>query len=178
MRFVFILCSPIFFSFGMSAQKASPGPVFKDMGPVFDVNDADFIPDKGDVLKAIFDIDRRVDDNSTPNPLISSLHRFYNMHVRHGVKEEDIHLAFVVHGSSTDHVLDNKAYNKKYGTDNPNKPYIMALAKKGVKMYVCGQSASYHGISKRDLLPEVKLALSAMTVLTSFQMEGYGMIKF
>ena len=171
----------IFFSFSSHSQsetKATPGPVFDQMGAVYDVTDADYAPSEGTTLKAIFDIDRKVDDPSRSNPLITSLHRFYNMHVRNGVDEDDIHLAFVVHGASTDHVLNDEAHRERYGVDNPNSNFIKALGEKGVKMYICGQSASYRGIRKEDLLPEVSLALSAMTVLTTFQMDGYGMIKF
>ena len=162
----------------IKSYSQTPGPVFPDQGSVFDVKDADYIPKSGSSLKAIFDIDRKLKDHSTPNPLISSLHRYYNMHVRNGIKENDIHLAFVVHGSSTDHVLKDEAYHKRYGSNNPNTPLIRTLAERGVKMYICGQSASYRKIKKDELLPNVQMALSAMTVLTTFQMEGYGMIKF
>ena len=178
MKTILSIWIALFFVSNTFCQKATEGPVFSDMGPVFDVKNADFIPEKGEILKAIFDIDRKVSDHTKANPLITSLHRYYNMHVRHGVEEEDIHLAFVVHGPSTDHVLNDESYHKKYGLNNPNTSYIKALSEKGVKMYICGQSASYKGIKKDDLNHEVKMALSAMTVLTTFQMDGYGMIKF
>jgi len=45
-------------------------------------------------------------------------------------------------------------------------------------MFIYGESAAYKGISKSDILPEIKLALSAMTVLTIYQTEGYSLIKF
>ena len=110
--------------------------------------------------------------------LISSLHRYLNMHVKNGVKESNISLAFVLHGASTKDALTNEAYKKKYGIENPNIDLIKTLSEHGVDMYICGQSAAYEGISKSELLPEIKLALSAMSVLTIYQSEGYSLIKF
>lgn len=166
-------------NWGYSQNKTSTtGPVFKSMGPVYDLPYADFVPDSTQLLKAIFDIERLQEDPGKLNPLISSLHRYYNMHVKNGIPEKNIYLAFVLHGASSKDALTNEAYRQRYGVNNPNYLHIKALAIKGVKMYVCGQSATYAGFKKRELLPEVKMALSAMSVLTVFQMNGYAMIRF
>jgi len=186
-------------------QKNEPttGPVFNDVGAVFSIADLDFLPDTSKDLKAIFDIDRKQKDPSTSNPIISSLHRYYNMHVRYGVPKDKIHLALVLHGSSTKDALSPTVYKEKYNTDNPNRNLIKTLSEIGVDVYLCGhntdnpnrnliktlseisvdvylcgQSMSSMGYSKEDLLPEVKVALSAMTVLTAYQMNNYALIKF
>ncbi len=171
----FFLDSLLVFS---QENKPKPGPVFQEMGAVFDVPNADFIPDSSLMLKAIFDIDRQQKDASQPNPLINSLHRYYNMHARAGVAPQNIQLAFVLHGGSTKDALSDEAYQERYGTSNPNRDLIKALAKRGVKMFICGQSAAYAGYQKNELMPEIQLALSAMSVLTVYQMDGYAMIKF
>lgn len=158
--------------------KSGYGPVFNDIGPTFKVEDADLVPDSNAILKAVFDIDYMPKDSLASNSLISSLHRYLNMHVNNGVKESNISLAFVLHGASTKDGMTDIAYKKKYGIKNPNTHLIKTLAEHGVDMYICGQSASYAGISKSELLPEIKLALSAMTVLTIYQAEGYSLIKF
>ena len=62
--------------------------------------------------------------------------------------------------------------------DNPNRDLIKTLSNIGVDVFLCGQSMSSMGYSKEDLLPEVKVALSAMTVLTVYQMNNYALIKF
>ena len=170
----------IMLTFACLAQTTNSeyGPVFNDIGPTFKVEDADFVPDSTAVLKAIFDIDYMPKDSFASNSLISSLHRYLNMHVKNGVKESNISLAFVLHGASTKDAMTDEAYMRKYGIKNPNTHLIKTLADHGVDMYICGQSASYAGISKAELLPDIKLALSAMTVLTVYQAEGYSMIKF
>ena len=179
-EYICVLCLIIACQTLAFGQKRTPqtGPVFEDMGPVFDIPDLDNAPDSESILKAIFDIDRLQKEPSQANPLILSLHRYYNMHVRAGVPKENIYLAFVLHGKSTKNALNDAAYEAKYGIKNPNTTLIKALAKEGVHMYICGQSASFAGYSKDDLMPEIKLALSAMTVLTTYQMDGYAMIKF
>lgn len=154
------------------------GPVFDDIGPTFKIENLDYVPDSSAQLKAIFDIDYMPKDSLASNSLISSLHRFLNMHVKSGIPESNISLAFVLHGASTKDAMTDEAYQKKYGIKNPNTNLIETLAQHGVDMYICGQSASYAGITKSDLLPDIKLALSAMTVLTIYQSEGYSLIKF
>lgn len=160
------------------ADEPTTGPVFDDVGAVYSVDNLDFVPDSSKNLKAIFDIDRKQTDPSQGNPVISSLHRYYNMHVRYGVPKDKIRLALVLHGSSTKDALSSTVYQQKFKTDNPNKDLIKTLYEIGVDVFICGQSMSYSGYSKKDLLPEVKVALSAMTVLTVYQMNNYALIKF
>ena len=160
------------------AQDTSPGPVFKTLGAVYEIPDADFVPDSTQVLRAIFDIERLQEDPTEVNPLINSLTRYINMHVQRGIPLKNIHLAFVVHGVSGKDVLTDEAYKKRYGVDNPNTAHIKALAEKGVHMFICGQSATYAGYTKSELMPEVKMALSAMTVLTVYQANAYSLIRF
>lgn len=181
-KFPYLIILALFFaqstlSFGQDIE-ATTGPVFNTIGPVYSLDHFDFLPDTSQHLKAIFDIDKQQTDPSESNPLISSLHRYYNMHVRYGVPKDKIHLAFVLHGYSTKNALSSSVYKEKFNTDNPNKVLIKSLSDMGVDIFICGQSMSYEGYSVEDLLPEVKVALSAMTVLTVYQMNNYSMIKF
>ncbi|MCK0191430.1 DsrE family protein [Arenibacter sp. F20364] len=164
-------------SYGQDNEPTT-GPVFYNIGAVYSIDSLDYIPDTSQQLKAIFDVDRKHTDPSASNSIISSLHRYYNMHVRYGVPKEQIYLAIVLHGGSTKDALSPTVYKEKFNTDNPNKDLIKTLSDMGVHIYLCGQSMSYSGYSKEDLLPEVKVALSAMTVLTVYQMNNYALIKF
>jgi len=175
----FLLILPVIFSINYCvAQDSNPGPVFKSLGAVYAVPEADFVPDSTQVLMAIFDIERLQNDPTELNPLINSLARYINMHVQRGIPLKNIYLAFVLHGASGKDALSDEAYKKRYGVNNPNSAHIKALAEKGVHMYICGQSATYAGYKKSELTPEVKMALSAMTVLTVYQANGYSLIRF
>jgi intracellular sulfur oxidation DsrE/DsrF family protein len=158
--------------------KPTPGPVFHDFGPVYTLESLDFMYDTTQQLKAIFDVDNKQTDPGENNGIISSLHRYYNMHVRSGIPEKNIHLAFVLHGNSTKDALMSSVYEERFNVDNPNIALIKSLAEMGVGVYICGQSMLARGYNKEDLLPEVKVALSAMTVLTVYQMNNYALIKF
>ena len=181
-RIHYIIFSALFLlqgtlSFGQNNEPTT-GPVFNDIGPVYSIDNLDFLPDTSQHLRAIFDVDRRQMDPSEMNAIISSLHRYYNMHVRYNVPKDKIHLALVFHGHSTKDALLSSKYKEKYKVENPNKELIKSLSDIGVEVFICGQSMSYKGYSKEDLLPEVKVALSAMTVLTVYQMNNYALIKF
>ncbi len=56
----------------------------------------------------------------------------------------------------------------------------MLACKSLIHRYFCffsPHSFSYEA-QKEEIIPEVHIALSAMTVLTTFQMDGYAMIRF
>ncbi|MFB9053812.1 DsrE family protein [Formosa undariae] len=175
--FLVLFLTQVHISFGQKV-KATTGPVFDAVGAVFTVNDLDFVPDASQELKAIFDIDNKQVDASIPNRVISSMHRYYNMHVRAGIPEEQIHLALVLHGGAVKDALSSAVYKEKYNVDNPNIELIKSLSAIGVDVFLCGQSMTSNGYNKADLLPEVKVGLSAMSVLTVYQMNTYALIKF
>jgi intracellular sulfur oxidation DsrE/DsrF family protein len=181
-KFICLVFSTLFFvqvnsSYGLEI-KPTAGPVFHDFGAVYTFESLDFLPDTTQHLKAIFDVDDKQTDPGQNNGIISSLHRYYNMHVRSGIPQKNIHLAFVLHGNSTKDALLSSVYKGEFNVDNPNTELIKSLAEMGVGVYICGQSMLARGYNKEDLLPEVKVALSAMTVLTVYQMNNYALIKF
>jgi intracellular sulfur oxidation DsrE/DsrF family protein len=99
------------------------------------------------------------------------------MNVAAGVPEKDIHVALVVHGKAGFDVMNAEAYARKYpGKENPNAAIVAALLAHSVQIYICGQSSTALGIAKSDLLPGVKMALSAMTAETLLQQQGYVLI--
>ena len=100
------------------------------------------------------------------------------MHVKHGVKLENIDIAVILHGRATRDGLNHKAYEERYLFKNPTLDLIEKLQAKGVKFYQCGQSAYYQDVVASDLAAEVGMALSAMTMLTELQAEGYQLIPW
>jgi len=84
----------------------------------------------------------------------------------------------VVHSKASKDILNNEAYKKQYGTDNPNTELIKALLNTGGQIIFCGQSSMSRGISKEELIAGVQLSLSAMTALIQLQNEDYRLIKF
>lgn len=165
-------------SFQLSAAEPVTGPVIENFGPVFSVPEGSFNLDPTQTYKVVMDIGKGPDDPAALNRSIETAARFLNMHARNGIKPQNLQLALVLHGSGVHAALNNEDYSEKFLVDNANRDLITALKKAGVSIYVCGQSAAYNGYTAAQLLPEIDMAVSAMTVHVRLQQEGYQAILF
>lgn len=153
------------------------GTVFTEFGEVATV-DADFVIPKGAKFKVLFDTSVGAEAGGV-NRTLNSAARFMNMQAEAGVAEKNMKLAVVFHGKGSFDLTKNAAYSKTYeGAENGNAEIIKALTDKGVRIILCGQSAAYHGIENDDLLPNVEMALSAMTAHALLQQDGYTLNPF
>lgn len=143
------------------------GPVIADYGPVADVEGALTIP-AHTRFKVVFDVSEGADAGAL-NRGLESAARFLNMHARAGVRAANVRLAIVVRGSATRDV----AVHPRPDENNANAALIADLIAHGVEIYVCGQSAAHYEVEANDLLPNVRLALSAMTAHAMLQQQGY-----
>lgn len=159
-----------------SADKFISGGVIKSYGKYAKV-EQDLALDKNSVLKVAFDIGTQGKVGEV-NRKLETLARFINMHVAHGIALENIKLAAVVHGKAGFDLLKAALYQEKYKQKNANNALLKALINNHVKVYLCGQSAAYHDISKDMLAPGVNMALSAMTAHAILQGKGYSLNPF
>ena len=100
------------------------------------------------------------------------------MHVAAGVDKDNIRLAMVVHGKAAFDLLNDKAYQAKFGKPNPSAALLDELAKFNVDVYLCGQSAIALDIAPEALHNSVKVTLSAMTAHANLQQQGYTVNPF
>tara|TARA_R110002050_G_scaffold56512_1_gene126984 strand:- start:76284 stop:76823 length:540 start_codon:yes stop_codon:yes gene_type:complete len=164
-------------NFSLSQEKVS-GPIINEYGKVFKVANPDYKVDTSLEFKAVFDIANSPDEEEKLNHYIETGARFLNMHAQVGIPKDQLHVALVIHGSAAKDVLTDTAYEKRYGTKNPNTELIKTLIDAGVNVILCGQSASFRGIEKDEMIRGVQLSLSAMTALIQLQNEDYRLIKF
>lgn len=165
--------------FSMFAQdKRQEGLIIKNFGETFKVESKDIETNTSAEFKVIFDVSQSSEDKSVINKNIVTAARFLNMHASEGMKKEQLKVAMTIHGGAWQDVLDNKTYKEKYGVDNPNLELINELTEAGADIIICGQTASFRGITKENVNPNVKFALSAMTALLQYQNNGYTFIKF
>ncbi|MFK7841891.1 MAG: DsrE family protein [Sphingorhabdus sp.] len=158
-------------------EKFKTGPVFEDFGPTAPV-ETDVPLAKDTVFKIAFDLAKGADPGKL-NRSIESAARFINMHVAAGVPEKNIQLAIVVHGGASFDLTKSEFFaTKKDGAENASAAAIAQLQKHGVEFYLCGQSAAAHGISNDDLLPGVKMSLSAMTSHALLQQQDFTLNPF
>lgn len=152
--------------------------IIKDYGQTFNVENPDIKTDMNANHKIIFDVNQSSEDKSVVNKYIETAARFLNMHAKAGLKPEQLHVAMTLHGGAWQDVMTNEAYKEKFGVDNPNFELINQLTEAGVDIILCGQTAGARGLSKTNVNPNVKFALSAMTALLQYQNNGYRFLKF
>jgi intracellular sulfur oxidation DsrE/DsrF family protein len=104
---------------------------------------------------------------------IGEIARKVNLHVAAGVPQKNIDLVVIVHAGALFAFLNNEKYKRKYGIDNPNITIIKDLQNFGAKIIVCGQAMTFLGLEMEDLAPGIKEALSAQTVLSTYELKGY-----
>lgn len=154
-----------------------PGPVFADVAPVATI-DSDMPIAPGAVLKITYDVIAQ-SPVGTPNRAFETAPRFINGHVEAGVPEGHIDVAYVVHGKAIVDLLNPAAYAARNGGKaNATEQLVAKLLAHRVNFYVCGQSAVGQGIAKADLLPGVKMAISASSAHALLGMQGYTLIPF
>jgi intracellular sulfur oxidation DsrE/DsrF family protein len=144
------------------------GPVFADFGPHAPVEGIGEVPADTEFAVA-FDVSEPAEDGER-NRGFESAARFINMHVAHGVPEDNIRIAVVVHGKA---VADLVAKD-----GNGSVAMIQAMLDHGVRFIVCGQSAAAYGVTQEQLIPGVEMALSAMTAHALLQQRGYTVNPF
>jgi intracellular sulfur oxidation DsrE/DsrF family protein len=178
-RTIIQLClALVFVSMQSMASDPVTGPVIKSYGPVFAVPDGSFNLEPDRHYKIVMDIGSGPEDPSELNRNIETAARFLNMHSRNGIKPENLELSVVLHGSGARAALTQEAHEKHFSVPNGSRQLIEELGSAGVAIYICGQTAGYHGYGSEDLLSEVSVAVSAMTVHVRLQQEGYQAILF
>ncbi len=144
-----------------------PGPVIKGFGQIADVPNAEPIP-KDMVIKMAYDV-REGGVDAEVNKTFNSTAGLINSLVDAGVGQERIKLALVIHGPAYRDILNDSAY----GGQNPNVALVEQLLNNGVDIYFCGQAAVYRDVAPEDLIPGIKLSLSATAAHAVLQMQGY-----
>jgi intracellular sulfur oxidation DsrE/DsrF family protein len=148
------------------------GPVFKEIGSWREVESG--LPLVAGVeYKVIFDETGAADPGSV-NGRIDSAARFINLLVAHGVPQEKISVAIVLHGPAIWDVTNASAYGRKNaGAANASAAAVAEMVAQGTKFYVCGQSALAQGIHAADLLPGVHMTLSQTVATAQLHAQGY-----
>ncbi len=161
-----------------NSQEKQAGPIIKDFGKVWPIENPDFKTNINMDYKVVFDVMNSPESHTEINRTIETAARFLNMHAQAGVPPEQLKVTLVVHNKASKDIIQNVAYKKRYGVANPNYEMVKSLMDTGVEVVFCGQSSKSRDFPKEELIPNVKVALSAMTVLIQLQNEGYQLIKF
>jgi intracellular sulfur oxidation DsrE/DsrF family protein len=95
-----------------------------------------------------------------------------------GVPAKNMHIVLAVHNESVVAIMNNEAYQKRFKMDNPNLELLKQLQEAGVLISVCGQSLIKRNIDPQKLAPNIEIATSMLTTVTTYQLKGYAVLKF
>lgn len=162
----------------LNAQDKKVNPIIKDYGGIFEIPYADEKVDPTLDYNIIVEVVRESAKPDELNWALNNVARMLNLHAMSGVPKEKLHVVLAIHGGAAFTVMNNEAYKKKYGVDNPNLDIYKALGEAGVRMVVCGQSLIARDIDRTKMVPEVKIASSMLTTMTTYQLKGYAVLTF
>jgi len=123
--------------------------------------------------KLAIDVYDKVKDSSKLAGTFREVGRTYNLNIANGVPKDKLKMAVVIHGGAVSSILNDTAYEKKYGIKNPNSEALRVYKESGVQFYVCGQSLGFLNIPHEDLAPEIDVSISAKTALITLDQLGY-----
>lgn len=152
-------------------------PVIKKLGGVFEVPDAVVKPDPSLDYKIVIELWAPADNPKEIHQSVNNIARLINLHVMGGVPKEKLEIVVAIHGEATYTITDSKTYEKRYKCANPNIEAYQELAQAGVKFVVCGQSLIARHVERPTIIPEIKIATSMLTTVTTHQLKGFAYLK-
>ena len=162
---------------GMSQDKKA-GPVIAEFGKVWPIDNPDFKTDIDLEFKVVFDIMSSPEYHDQVNTSIETAARFLNMHAQHGIPQDNLKVALVVHNKATKDIMSQEAYEQRYGVPNPNFDLVTALIDSGADVILCGQSSLSRDVPSENTIEGVQVSLSAMTAIIQLTDQNYTLIKF
>lgn len=153
-------------------------PVIKDYGTVNEVPFATEKPDPKLDYKIVLDISTEASKPESVNEGLDKVAKLVNLHVMGGVPLKKLHVSAVLHGAAAYVIMNNDSYRQMFGVDNPNLALLTALKQADVQLFVCGQSLFKRSINPNAIAPEVKVATSAITTITTHQLKGYATMQW
>jgi intracellular sulfur oxidation DsrE/DsrF family protein len=150
------------------------GPIILSAGASVHVEAPTFTVPDGHVFKAVFVIDAGGNDSSRVNAQLTTMARFYNLHARHGYPAPRVLAAAVVNGAGWQSLLTDSAFAARFGgKPNPSRRLVEELVQHGAQVVLCGQTAGSVRVNRDELIPGVKVAISAMTALNVLYADDY-----
>ena len=147
-------------------------PVIKEYGGInyLEVYTEPF--DAEQQYKLLFDI-TSVTEKGGVNRGLWRVARTLNLMEACEVPTTNIEIVVALHGGATKLALSDNAYQKLFQQNNPNAQLMEQLANNKVRFMVCSQAMVGRKYPLDELHPRVEAALSALTVVANYQMQGY-----
>ena len=168
-----VLLLSLFCLLGPYTKAQTVNLVIKDYGKVFEIPFAVENPDPKINYKIAIEVGEKMASDSTADQQLDVIARLYNSLIYGGVPKDHVHIAVVIYHTATWITLDDFAFNKKFGKDNPNTKAIAEMADAGIDFFLCGQSVMAAKIDYNHISPRIKVVLSRLTKMSTLEMQGY-----
>ncbi|MDH4073078.1 MAG: DsrE family protein [Gammaproteobacteria bacterium] len=155
---------------------AEDGPLLvPGMSVAQDIPNAYELPDPNTNYKVLFSVNRDPENPDDVNPMFNAIATYLNTLGKYGVPPEHRNLIAMIHHRTEgfDIVMTNEAYRKRHGRDNPNIEIIRKLKEAGVDIRLCGQGLIGREIDAKDVNPDIRIDLWAMTSIINLELDGY-----
>lgn len=160
---------------GFSMGQEWETPVINGYGKIKNFKDVAIQPDTALEYKLVFDITSDSEMDGV-NKGLWKIARVINMLGSADISSDKVHIVAAIHGAATFATLNDTKHQEKYDKANPNTELLGLLKSYGVQLFVCAQATAARNITAEDLNPNAELALSAMTVLANYQLQGYALM--
>lgn len=134
-----------------------------DFGQIVDVAGAQMRPDPKAHYRMVFGVTKAAAKPGQPNPSLDRVARFVNLLDHYGVPKDRRTIGAIVYGPATNVVRQPTAG----ASAGPDVRLIEELVAAGVQVAVCSQAAHAHDLAPADLLPNVRMDVSAITTIAT-----------
>jgi len=117
--------------------------------------------------RVVFAVTKPVGDSGAPHHDLVRVARVLTLLAEAGVSIEADDVLAIVSGPATATATLGDAVNR---------PLIEQLVARGATIAVCGQALHHQGIDRGDVLPAVRIDVSALSTLANAQLRGWALI--
>ncbi|MDH5476630.1 MAG: DsrE family protein, partial [Cyclobacteriaceae bacterium] len=115
-------------------------PVIKSYGGIYAITEATLNVDSELPYTIVVDVMTGSEEKSKVAWGLNNVARMLNLHAVSGADVTKMDVVLAIHGPVTLALLNNEAFQKRFGMENPNVPLLKELKAAGVTLTVCGQS--------------------------------------
>ncbi len=160
---------------GSSSAQTPTAPLIAGYGRTAPVEHAGVRPDPSLDYKVVVNVTEAGGPDRPPMGLEKAA-RLANLLAESGVPADRRHIVVIISGPATAAVLTEAAMKARGKGTNPSADLISKLNAAGVGVHVCGQALAGAKIARSEVLPEVQVDLSALTTLSTLQLQGYALV--
>jgi intracellular sulfur oxidation DsrE/DsrF family protein len=157
------------------AASAAGAPAITQYGKVAPVENPGQLPDPAMDYKVVISL---ASDAQAGGHLkgLEAAARLVNLLAEAGVPAAHRHIVVVMHGAATLGVLNEAAAQVRLKGPNPNADIIAKLQAAGVSVRVCSQALAGAKIARSEVIPSIEADYSAMTTITTLELQGYALL--